>query len=50
MGKPKWFRVNITIDIVIKASTVLWLLHWIAWTLLIVNYVLTGSHGHPPVF
>lgn len=50
MGKPKRFRFSLTVDIVIKASTVLWALHWIAWTVLVFNYVLVGSHGNPPVF
>lgn len=50
MSKPAWFHVKVSVDITIKASTFMWLLHWITWTLLVVRYVLAGSWGHPPIF
>jgi hypothetical protein len=49
MRKPKWLHVNIDVDIKVKTSTVLWLLHWIGWAVLITHYVLTRGQGSLPI-
>jgi hypothetical protein len=49
MRKPKWLRVNVDVDIKVKTSTVLWLLHWVGWVVLIVFYVLTRGQGSLPI-
>jgi hypothetical protein len=49
MRKPKWFHINVDVDIKVKASTVLWLLHWAGWAVLIAHYILAHSHGSAPI-
>jgi hypothetical protein len=49
MRKPKWLRIKVDIDIKVKTSTVLWLLHWAGWVVLITHYVLTRGQGSLPV-
>jgi hypothetical protein len=49
MRKPKWLRVNVDVDIKVKTSTVLWLLHWVGWVVLIIFYVLTRGQGSLPI-
>jgi hypothetical protein len=49
MRKPKWLRVSVDVDIKVKTSTVLWLLHWIGWGVLITHYVLTHGQGSLPI-
>jgi hypothetical protein len=49
MRKPKWLRIKVDIDIKVKVSTILWLLHWVGWVVLITHYVLTRGQGSLPV-